>query len=81
MAVRGETCSILSLVHEDGTHLLTVSDNGRGLPAEIDPVATKSLGLKLVNFLAGHQLRAKIEIRTYNGTEFIFRLNKREDYA
>src|SRR5665647_1866702 len=75
MAVRGEPCTIrVSLIREDGTHLLTVSDNGRGLPSEIDPLATKSLGLKLVNFLARHQLRAKIEIRTDNGTEFILSL-------
>ena len=82
MAIRGEPCTIrVSLIREDGTHLLTVSDNGSGLPSEINPLATKSLGLKLVNFLARHQLRAKIEVRTDKGTEFIFRLNKGEDYA
>ena len=61
--------------------VLTVADNGRGLPAGLDPQATKSLGLKLVNFLARHQLRAEIEVRNDTGTEFIFRLNNAEDSA
>jgi two-component sensor histidine kinase len=81
MTVRGETCTIrISLAYEDGTYILKVADNGCGLPAEIDLTATKSLGLKLVNFLARHQLRAKIGARTDKGTEFIFRLDNKEDY-
>ena len=77
-----DPCMILvSLVGEEGTYILTVSDNGCGLPPEFDPLTTKSLGLKLVNFLARHQLRAEIEIRGDIGTEFIFRLNNREDYT
>jgi len=54
--------------------VLTVADNGRGLPGGLDPLSTKSLGLKLVNFLARHQLRAGIEVRSDRGTAFIFRL-------
>ncbi|HVP96086.1 sensor histidine kinase [Methanoregula sp.] len=75
MAVRGESCTIrVSLAHEDGTDVLTVADNGRGLPERFDPLATKSFGLKLVTFLARHQLRAEIGIRTEKGTEFSFHL-------
>jgi len=48
----------------------------RGLPPELDPRGTKSLGLKLVNFLARHQLRAEITVLGDKGTMFIFRLNK-----
>jgi len=82
MEIRGEPCTIrILLSRKDGTYVLTVADNGRGLPAGLDPRATKSLGLKLVNFLARHQLRAEIEVRTDKGTEFIFRLNNAEDYA
>jgi PAS domain S-box-containing protein len=81
MAPRGETCTIrVSLTYEEGRYVLTVADNGVGLPADVDPLATKSLGLKLVNFLARHQLRAKVEVRTDKGTEFIFHLNKTEEY-
>ena len=75
MAVRGEPCTIrVSLVHKNGTDILIVSDNGRGLPESVDPYTAKSLGLKLVNFLAHHQLRADIEVRKDRGIEFIFHL-------
>jgi PAS domain S-box-containing protein len=81
MTVRGEPCTIrVSFVEENGTLLLTVADNGRGLPADLDPLAVKSLGLKLVSFLGRHQLRAEIAVRETKGTEFIFRLDKPEDH-
>ena len=68
MSVRGETCMIrVSLYREDGADVLTVADNGCGLPEGLDPLTTKSLGLKLVTFLARHQLRAKIDVRTDKG--------------
>ncbi|MGB9247687.1 MAG: PAS domain S-box protein, partial [Methanoregula sp.] len=55
IVVRGEPCTIwVSLSHENGTDMLTVADNGCGLPEGFDPFTTKSLGLKLVNFLARH---------------------------
>jgi two-component system, sensor histidine kinase PdtaS len=80
VAERGEPCTIrVSLNHETGTYVLTVADNGIGLPKELDPLATKSLGLKLVNFLALHQLRSEINVRAENGTEFVFRLKNPED--
>lgn len=82
MAVRGEPCAIrISLTSGDGIYVLTVADNGRGLPEGFDPLTTKSLGLKLVNFLARHQLRAEIRVRSEKGTEFIFRMKKTEEYA
>ena len=59
----------------DGTYTLSVGDNGVGLPAAFDPKDATSPGLKLVNFLSRHQLRAKIEIKTENGTEFIIRFS------
>jgi PAS domain S-box-containing protein len=70
-AVRNEPCTIrVSLVIEDGTYHLRVSDNGKGLPADFDIRTAQSLGLKLVNFLAKHQLRATVDVSTVNGTEF-----------
>jgi two-component sensor histidine kinase len=82
MTERGETCSIrVSLSHEDETDVLTVADNGCGLPEEFDFLTTKSLGLKLVNFLACYQLRAEIEVHSDTGTESIFHLKKTKDHA
>ena len=62
---------------ENGGYLMRVSDNGAGLPAGFDPNATQTLGLKLVNFLARHQLRAKVEVNTDKGTEFSFRFREK----
>ncbi len=79
MAACGEPCTIrVSFTAENGIHVLSVADNGRGLPAGFDPLTAKSLGLKLVNFLGRHQLRADISVREGRGTEFVFRLQNRE---
>jgi two-component sensor histidine kinase len=71
---RSDPCTIrVSLVLEDGHYLLAIGDNGIGFPAAFDPRTAKSLGLKLVNFLAQHQLRATIAVRSDRGTCFTFR--------
>jgi two-component sensor histidine kinase len=52
-AARGEPCTVrVSFTRGNGTFVLTVADNGCGLPAGFDPLSTKTLGLKLVTFLA-----------------------------
>jgi len=82
MAVRGAPCTIrVSLANEDGTDVLRVSDNGCGFHKGFDPLSSKSLGLKLVNFLAHHQLRADISIQRDKGIEFIFRLKNTRNEA
>ncbi|HTY14846.1 MAG TPA: histidine kinase dimerization/phosphoacceptor domain -containing protein [Methanoregulaceae archaeon] len=71
--VRGSVCCIrISLVKNDGVFTMTVRDNGVGLPKGFDPASSKTLGLKLVNFLARYQMKANIEINTDEGTEFGF---------
>jgi len=76
-SVRQEACTVwVSLTFSDGYYLLTVRDNGVGLPAAFDLSTAKSLGLKLVNFLARHQLRAKVEVNRENGTEFVIRFKE-----
>jgi two-component sensor histidine kinase len=47
---------------------LVLSDNGVGLPADMDWVTSKTLGLRLVRALA-QQLRANLDIRSRGGTE------------
>jgi PAS domain S-box-containing protein len=72
--IRGAPCTItVSLIEDDGSYILTVKDNGIGLPGGLDISTTKTLGLKLVNFLSKHQLRASTEIYSDEGAEFRFR--------
>ena len=52
---------------------LTVSDDGIGIPAEMDIRETESLGLQLVQLLAENQLDGKIEVDRDGGTAFRIR--------
>jgi two-component sensor histidine kinase len=52
--------------NNDG-YMLTVTDNGNGLPEDFDYRTTKSLGLQLVVNLVELQLRGKIEMVTAGG--------------
>jgi len=52
---------------------LTVSDNGVGIPDEVDFRETKSLGLHLVSILAEDQLQGKIKLDKTKGTRFEIR--------
>lgn len=57
---------------------LTVSDNGIGIPEEVDIKSTKSLGLHLVTILAEDQLKGEIKLDKTKGTKFhmILRMKK-----
>ena len=59
----------VSLKSEDNYYKLTVSDNGIGLPEELDLDNAKTLGLKLVHILTG-QIDGEITINKKYGTEF-----------
>jgi PAS domain S-box-containing protein len=77
-----DPCTIgVRLTKKEGTYVLSVWDNGVGMAAGFDPLTAKSLGLKLVNFLAKHQMRAKVEVKTVKGTEFVFRFKARDHGA
>jgi PAS domain S-box-containing protein len=54
---------------DDGRYLLTVSDNGVGLPPDLDFRNTQSLGLQLVNLLT-EQLQGTITLDRSGGTSF-----------
>ena len=60
----------ISLTYEDGLYKLRVSDDGIGLPPEIDFRNTPSLGLQLVVTLT-EQLKGSIEHITGKGTMFV----------
>jgi PAS domain S-box-containing protein len=56
--------------HHDGSaHVLVVSDDGVGLPKDLDIENTESLGLQLVSTLT-KQLRGTIEVTRTQGTSF-----------
>jgi two-component sensor histidine kinase len=77
-SARQELCTLrISLALNHGYYELVVADNGVGLPENFDITTAKSLGLKLVNFLARHQLRAKVEVSRKNGTEFSIRFKEK----
>lgn len=49
---------------------LSISDDGTGIPKDMDIRNTKSLGLKLVTALAESQLHGEIILNRERGTEF-----------
>jgi PAS domain S-box-containing protein len=73
-----DPCTVgIRMTKDDGGYVPKVFDNGIGLPAGFNSRSAKTLGLKLVNFLAKHQMRATIEVDTVKGTEFVFRFKER----
>lgn len=56
----------------DDEFMITVSDNGRGFPEELDFKKTKTLGLQLVNTLI-NQIKGEIELERDGGTKFIIK--------
>lgn len=59
----------IELKTEDDLYILTVKDNGCGLPAELDFRNTETLGLRLVCSLA-KQLSGQVSVDRSNGTTF-----------
>jgi len=55
---------------------LTVSDDGVGIPEDLDIKQTDSMGLHLVRVLAEHQLKGEIEIHRTQGTACQIRFKK-----
>ncbi|MBU7025862.1 MAG: PAS domain-containing protein [Theionarchaea archaeon] len=65
---KGKIAVILHSV--DGIIELTVSDNGVGIPEDIDFKNTETLGLRLVTILAEDQLNGKVNLIKSKGTTF-----------
>ncbi len=55
--------------HKDQKYQFKVSDNGIGLPEDLDFKNTESLGLRLVNILTD-QINGEIKLKRDKGTEF-----------
>jgi two-component sensor histidine kinase len=65
---RAGEVSVLLRRHSETSISLVLSDNGIGLPRELDWNTSRSLGLRLLRALA-QQLRGTLEIRSQGGTE------------
>lgn len=59
----------------DNKYILTVSDNGVGLPEGFQIQDCESLGLKLVRVLV-KQLKGSINLNSSNGTEFTIKFRE-----
>jgi PAS domain S-box-containing protein len=71
-------CEIAIAADWDGAaYTLTVTDNGIGLPAGLDWMTTRTLGLRLVRMLGQHQLRGQLEFDGTRGTHFSLRFGPR----
>lgn len=58
----------ISLFSENGKHILSVRDNGIGLPDRFDLMSTNTLGLQMVNMFT-KQLEGTMHVAVNNGTE------------
>jgi PAS domain S-box-containing protein len=67
---QGEGVIRVSLNARDGLVELMVSDNGVGLPAEVDFKHPETLGLELVSILS-QQLKAKLEVTRQPGAAYV----------
>jgi PAS domain S-box-containing protein len=74
---RGGEIRVSLHTHGEDEIELIVSDNGAGMPEGLDFRNTDTLGLNLINALAG-QLQGKIELNTEQGTEFRIAFRRRE---
>ena len=60
------------MTHDNNTFILSVADNGVGLPPGFDLNTVKSLGLVLVRMLGQHQLGGRYSVDQTDGTRFDF---------
>jgi PAS domain S-box-containing protein len=61
----------ISALQENGHIHITVSDDGTGIPGNVDIQNSNSLGLKLIKTLVQHQLKGSVTIKNHRGTEVI----------
>ena len=60
----------ISFAKEDDAYILTIKDNGIGLPEDVDYRNSNTLGLQIVNVLC-KQLRGTLQMRVDRGTEAV----------
>lgn len=65
----------VSLIENNNTFTIKVSDNGIGLPGDFNEAESKTLGMELVSILV-EQLDSKLVIENNNGSTFLFDIKK-----
>lgn len=73
-AAQSEISSLDEGCKDSFNYILEVSDNGKGIPEEIDTKSSNSLGLQLVNILV-EQIDGYLEIKSKKGTQFTIWFN------
>ncbi len=63
---------MITLHKKENKYELTIKDDGKGIPDDIDPDSSDTLGLKVVNALI-HQIDGDIKLNRNNGTEFVIK--------
>jgi len=59
----------------DNTFTLVVSDNGSGIPEEVDIDNSDTFGMQLIKYLTS-QLKGKLELDRNNGTKFLLKFSE-----
>jgi PAS domain S-box-containing protein len=73
-----EECEIvISALKKDDACTLAVSDNGVGMPPDLDWKSCPSLGLRLVGMLGEHQLGGQLRLDQAGGTRFVLTFSER----
>ena len=76
---RHEPCTItINLKNEGGYYLLTIEDNGIGIPEGSEADRGHSLGLYLIRLIVEHQLRGTLQVSTAVGTAYTIRFPVRD---
>jgi two-component sensor histidine kinase len=72
---KGEIRIALPSINDDELELI-FSDDGIGIPEDLDIRNTESLGLELVMILAEDQLEGKVELNRTGGTKYIIQFKR-----
>lgn len=65
----------VGIVREDSEVEITVRDNGKGIPVEVDPDKAETLGFQIIHNLAEDQLRGSVHFDTRGGTRAVIRFS------